>query len=181
MKVSRPIYILLTAMLITLPLFYFSLKPKLFVRVLINSEKNDNITILTTDQLTEADGEGKAFGHFKAIVSDMSINLVYLKIRPVAEEKYYIQGDGYWVDNGLVINTFQLGSKEYPIRKNESYYYKIEDQSGRTLSHGQISSEARQTVGVESELLAFLGILALVLQILSVFLGKDRQAIPRTE
>ncbi len=84
-----------------------------------------------------------------------------------------MQGSGYRVDNSLAINTFQLGSKKYPVRKNESYYYRIEDQNGRILSHGQISSEARQAVGAENKLLAFLGILALVLQILSVFLGKD--------
>lgn len=94
MKVYRPVYILLTAVLISAPLLYFASIPMVLVRVLMNSEKNDNIKVLSTEQLTEADGEGKAFVHFKAILSDPNTTLVYLKIRPMAENMLFTQGDG---------------------------------------------------------------------------------------
>jgi hypothetical protein len=59
------------------------------------------------------------------------------------------------------------------MRKNESYYYKVEDQNGQLLSSGPISCEVYQAVGVGNYVLAFLSILAIVLQVFSVFLGKD--------
>jgi hypothetical protein len=81
-RIPRPIFIILTAVFVSVPLYYVSQNTLTLARVSIGSEESDAITILTTDQLLEADKEGKVFGHFRALINNPRITVALLSIKP---------------------------------------------------------------------------------------------------
>jgi hypothetical protein len=109
MNFACKIIFLLTAVLVTCPLIYFSLFPVYLVHIQIHPNQSSRVRIFSTDILVEADGPTAVFFDLRAYVEAPSVSKVLLEIHPFPESTWYPQSH-YTVSDGFILGTTQLGS-----------------------------------------------------------------------
>lgn len=174
MKVKSSILILATTLLVTVPLLYFAFSPINLIHIQIRPLQNYGTRILSSDTFIRSDRAIIVFFDFRAYVENPSISEVRLDIRPSAEPVWY-QQENYYVSNGFVMGTAQLGSREWPVKQTEQYTFRLVAADGSLLSEGQINAVVDQIAGSESWLIGGIGAFASLLQIVSTVLEARRK------
>lgn len=159
-------WILVMALLVTAPLLWFSWRPLYLVEVLIQPTSEARGQILVRQILTKADGNGVVFFDFRALVGSDVGEFLFLEIRPAAEAKFYRQGDGYRVVDRIVSGVAQLGHPDWPVHQDEKYTFRLVATGGIPLLDGTILAKAHPISGTSPWVLAAIGLLASVIEIL---------------
>lgn len=79
---------------------------------------------------------------------------------------YYRQGVGYKVIEGTVSGVVQLGSKQWPLRQDEQYYFRLVDSKERTFIEGRIMAKVYPVAGISRPAILLIGLFASILQII---------------
>jgi hypothetical protein len=169
---TKTFWVLLTALLITMPLMYFSIRPVYLVEVVTQPTSEARAQVLSKQVLTRPDGNGVIFFDFRALVGSASGERLYLEIRPDTEPTFYRQGDGYRIINGVAEGVAQLNSPKWPVHQDENYTFRLIDASGAPWLEGAILARVHALSGTAPWLIGAIGLLASVLQILSAARSK---------
>lgn len=171
MKIRRNHIVFITALIVTVPLLIFAFSPIYLIHVKCNPQSLNSVQILSLDTIIRSETKSIVYFDFKAFIVDQSqsISKVNLFIRPSSIPTWVQQMD-YLVTNSYIIGTAQLGSENFPVIKNEHYLYRLIAENGTLLSDGTIDATVDKISGGDSWLIAVIGILASVLQIVSIFI-----------
>ena len=152
------------------PSFYLSARPVYLIDILVQPISESQVYVLSKRALTRAGSNGVAFFDFRALLVDPSkVDRVFLEIRPASERTYYPQWeDGATVVNGLVSGVAQLGAPQWPLHQDEQYEFRLLDQTKAHLVEGTIIARANAISGTSPWLLAAIGLVASIVQLLSV-------------
>lgn len=166
-----------TALLVTAPLVWFGLAPIYIVQILIQPTAEIEAQVLAKEVLTQQGSGGVVFFDFAARLKDSAIERVVLEIRPEAERTFYRQGDGYRVDDGVATGVAQLGSPEWPLKRDERYTFRLVVPPNRSILDGKIIAKVHPVAGGSPALVVAIGVLASVLQVLSVFAPRPTRSV----
>lgn len=184
-KFNLNLIYLIVAIIIAVCIIYVFQFPRIFVWIKITASNNNSlIEIQRLEQLSEISKEGDVSCLFEAIIFDGYADSVYFEIKPLAENKYYLQGEGYKVQknsiksNSMIIETFKLGSKYFPYIKDEKYDYKVffskEEGKNNLICSGQITAEIYQRYNKITDLVSLFGLIASLLTILTfLFINRS--------
>jgi hypothetical protein len=111
------------------------------------------------------------FFDLHAYVELPSISTVILELRPAPEGKWYPQPP-YTVSEGFILGTAQLGSPQWPLKRDEHYSFRLRADTGPVLSEGQIIATVKRIAGLDHWVAGGIGLLASVLQIASTVFGR---------
>lgn len=161
--------LLATLAVVSAPLLFVGLRPAYLVTISIQPRSEAQLQVLCKESLTRVDGAGVAFFDFLASTDLPTGGRLQLMIRPVVDPEFHIQRILYPIDGGMVAGVAQLGSRDYPLRQDESYTFRVVDTAGRAVLDGHISARVHPVLGASQWLIVAIGILASVIQILVAF------------
>lgn len=174
MKISRSLLLCFTALLVTLPLLYLALNPVYIVHINIQPNILKGIQLTCKDIITQPDGNGVVYFDVRGNIQDRSLTKVQMLIRPYPENKRYPLSADFTVSDGYLIGTAQLGSSEWPVYKDEKYTFQIKTIDGVLLSEGNLLATVKPIAGGDRWLIIGIGLLASILQILSIFIHHKK-------
>ena len=111
------------------------------------------------------------------VLENLTSPIIKMEISPDEENKWYLQGTGYRVIDSVFIGKFQLGSKEWPMKKNQHYLFRLTSDNGQLLAQGEIDARVHKIYGTESILLIFVTLLASIVQIFAFLIVKTTKKI----
>jgi len=161
---------LMLSVVVTGILCYFVLKPTTScyeIQLITDSQKD--VTFSAKNWVASPDSDGIVNFFMMGTLNTPGVKQCKLEISPSEEGKWYPQTGGYPVIDNMFIGKAQLGSKQYPMTKDQHYGFRISQDNGRLLSQGVISAKAHQVYGTSSLLLILVSALASVLQV--IFIG----------
>lgn len=162
-------WLIATALLVSAPLIYLSVRPAYFVDIFVQPDSEAQAQVLSRRILARADDNGVVFFDFRAVVESPLISRVFLEIRPAAEPNYYPQWkDGVPVVKRVASGVAQLGSPKWPLHQDEQYMFRLVDPNRAPLVEGAVTANAHAVSGASPWLLAAIGLVASVVQLLSV-------------
>ena len=157
---------LILSVVLTIILSLFVLKPTIScyeVQLITDSQRG--VKFSAKNWVASPDSDGVVNFFVMGTVDTLGIKQCKLEISPGEEGKWYLQTGGYPAIDNMFIGKAQLGSKEYPMTKDQHYGFRITADNGRLLSQGTISAKAHQVYGTSSLLLILISVLASVLQV----------------
>ena len=92
---------------------------------------------------------------------------MFLEISPQEQGQYFRQAEPLGVLDQAILGKFQLGSREYPLHRDESYDYRIVTDQGALVAAGRISARVFRVQDVPGRLITGIGILASLLHVLT--------------
>jgi len=165
---------LFSSLFVTGVIFVFAVRPSILlyeVRLAVDNQRG--VQFSNKSWIITPDSDGIVNFNLMGTVENSSINLVKFEISPNEEGKWYLQTGGYRVIDKTFIGKAQLGSKEYPMKKDQYYSFRLLTQDNETLlAQGTITAKVNKMYGTSSHLLIFVTLLASVLQIISYFIIK---------
>jgi hypothetical protein len=163
-RAGKGLTLAMTAGLVTGPLVWLSLMPVLLVVVEVRPRSENGARVLSTTTLLRTDGSGPAFLDIRALLDDENVSAVDLALRPALEDHFYSQSS-LSVSGRLALGTAQLGSSEWPLRRDEQFTYRL-SANGSIVSEGEITTTVYRIAGSDPRVIAGIGILASLMQIL---------------
>jgi hypothetical protein len=167
--------LLLTVLFVTIPLSCLSLNPDYYAKITIQPLSEAKIQVVNKEVFTRLDGGGAASFVFMAnILYDKDLyhnpnNTVLLEIKPESSNIFYKQGDGYSAIDGNIIGIACLGSKQWPLHKNEQYEFRLTNTNGACLLYGKIMANVYTVASCNHWVLLVISIFASILQIAVTF------------
>ena len=172
----RRVILLAVVILVTIPLIYFSLQPVYLVKIYIQPRKQDEVKLARSKIETYQEGRGPIYFDVDGYVDDKAIGKTFLSVRPASESEWYFNKEGFPVTDGAFLGTVQLGSATWPLTQDTNYSYKFTslNQNGPILGEGEIDAHVRPLSSANPVLIAVIGLVASILQIiLSVLANKE--------
>jgi hypothetical protein len=123
--------------------------------------------------MTRISDDGAAFFQLVAQVSQQTSTAsevrgeLFLEISPQEQAQYYRQAEPLAMLDRTIVGKFQLGSKEYPLHRDEFYAYRIVTDQGAHVAAGSISARVYRVQDVPGRLITGIGILASLLHVLT--------------
>lgn len=173
---TRNFLVLLTASLVSAPLLYFSVLPTSLVRIDILPSSLNAVRILTTSTVSERESRGAVYFEFRALASNPAVKNVSIAIRPYIVREWF-QAHDVTVSDGLILSTLQLGSAEYPMGKHAQFAYKLQADTNNVLSEGIIKATSESVAGGQPWLIAAIGLIASIIQVLTIVLTSGTQQV----
>lgn len=163
---------LISSLFVTAMLVNFSMKPStLFYDVQLAVDSQRGVNFSNKSWVVAPDSDGIVNFNLLGTVENSNINLCKFEISPNEEGKWYLQMGGYDVINNMFIGKAQLGTKEYPMEKDQYYGFRLTQNNGSLLSQGTITAKVHKLYGTSSQLLIFITLFASILQIIWVVLA----------
>jgi len=169
MPYRNKLALLATMLAVSVPLIFLGLRPGHIVAISIQPRNEGQLRVLCRERLTPVSGAGVAFFDFQASSDLPSGNRLQLQIRPDAEPNFYPQRQPYVVDNGIVTGVAELGSRDWPLKQDESFTFRVVDASGKSVLDGRIEARVQPTLNVNHWIIIAIGVFASVIQIVVVF------------
>lgn len=166
---------LIASFFVTGVILIFVIKPStLFydVQLIVDNQKGVNFS--NKNWIITPDNDGIINFNLIGTVENRNINLCNFEISPDEEGKWYLQMDGYKVIDNMFIGKIQLGSKEYPMEKDQYYGFRLTQDNGSLLAQGSITAKVHKIYGTSSQLLIFITLFASILQIFLVVLALKK-------
>jgi hypothetical protein len=163
---KRNLAILGTALLVTSPLCCFGLRPTLLVEVLVEPTSGSQGQAVTRRVVTQPDSNGVVFWELRVQLPKPAQD-VQLELRPETERRFYRQSPGVPLSDGVLAFVVQLGSPEWPVRDDQRYSFRFMSSDGESLLDGEVLARVRPIAGSTPWVVASIGLLASVLQILA--------------
>ncbi len=158
--------LVLMAIFVTIPLAYFGLRPIYLTEISVQERSSHNTRLVSNVSFTRTDDNGVVYFDFQAFTNEPNAKLLYFEIRPAVEPKFYRQGAGYKVVEGMVSGVAQLGSKQWPLHQDEQYYFRLVDSKERILIEGRIMAKVYPVAGISQMAILLIGFFASILQII---------------
>lgn len=155
----------------------FAIKPStMFFEVQLTVDNQKGLTFSNKSWIITPNSNGIVNFNLMGTVENKDIAFVKLEISPNEEGKWYPQTGGYRVIDKTFIGKAQLGSRQYPMERDQHYGFRLLAQDGAgLLAHGTITAKVHKIYGTSSLLLVYVTLLASLLQIFSYFIiGKQR-------
>ncbi len=169
----RNLAVVATVILVTLPLLYFSLRPVYMVDISIQPTILRGVMLFSRNIHTKPNNNGVVFFDVDGYVENPSISRVMFSLKPASDRIWYAQGE-YEVSKGIFLGTAQLGSEEWPVRHDEQQSFRLISSDSTLLSQGNLFTRVQPVAGADQWLIAAIGLLASVLQILSFFFSNRK-------
>lgn len=161
--------LLATLAAVSAPLLVVGLRPAYLATVSIQPRSEAQLQVLSKESLTRVDGAGVAFFDFLASTDLPTGGMLQLLIRPVADPEFHPQRNSYPIDGGMVEGVAELGSRDYPLRQDEDYAFRVVDSDGKSVLAGHIFASVHPILDASQWLIVAIGILASVIQIVVAF------------
>ncbi len=166
---------LMSSFFVTSVIFIFVIKPStLFYEVQLVSDNQKGVNFSNKNWIITPDSDGIVNFNLMGTVENKGINLVNFEISPNEEGIWYLQMGGYKVTDNIFIGKSQLGSKEYPMEKDQHYGFRLTQDNGSLLAQGTITAKVHKIYGTSSQLLIFITLFASILQIFLVILALKK-------
>lgn len=173
---NRSLLSLIVSLVLTAVISVFVLNPSSsFYEVQLVADHQRGVNFSNKHWVISPDSDGIVDFIVMGRVETSGIKQCKLEISPREEGKWYLQTGGYSVIDNMFIGKAQLGSKEYPMEKDQHYGFRITYNNGRLLSQGTISAKAHRVYGTTSLLLIWVSLLASILQILLTVLSAIQE------
>lgn len=164
---------LISSFFVTGVILIFVIKPSaLFYEVQLVVDNQKGVNFSNKNWIITPDSDGIVNFNLMGKVENGNINLCKFEISPNEEGKWYLQMGGYQVIDKMFIGKAQLGSKEYPMERDQYYGFRLTQDNGSLLAQGTITAKVHKIYGTSSLLLIFITLLASILQIFSYFIIK---------
>lgn len=162
------------SLFITGVILVFALKPSILLyEVQLAVDNQRGVQFPNKNWIITPDSDGIVNFNLMGTVENRGIDMVKFEISPNEEGKWYLQMNGYRVINNTFIGKAQLGSREYPMVKDQHYGFRLLTQDNASLlAQGTITAKVHKIYGTSSLLLIFITLLASILQIISYFIIK---------
>lgn len=164
------IFGLAISLLIAGIIVFFLIKPELLFKVTLTIDYKKDIRFSTTSWVVKPDSDGVVNFNMMGTLGNLSSPKIKMEISPDEENKWYLQGIGYRVIDSAFIGKAQLGSKEWPMKKDQHYSFRLISDNGQLLAQGEIDARVHKTYGTESTILIFVTLLASIVQIITFLL-----------
>ena len=166
---------LIFSFFITGVILIFVIKPStLFYEVHLVSDNQKGVNFSNKNWIITPDSDGIVAFNLMGAVENGNINLCKFEISPNEEGKWYLQMGSYKVIDNMFIGKVQLGSKEYPMEKDQYYGFRLTKDNGSLLAQGSITAKVHKIYGTSSQLLIFITLFASILQIFLVVLALKK-------
>lgn len=163
---------LIFSFFVTGVILFFVIQPStLFYRVQLVVDNQKGVNFSNKNWIITPDSDGIVNFNLMGTVENKNINLCKFEISPNEEGKWYLQMGGYKVIDSTFIGKAQLGSKEYPMEKDQYYGFRLTQDNGNLLAQGTITAKVHKIYGTSSQLLIFITLFASLLQIFLVILA----------
>lgn len=163
---------LIFSFFVTGVILIFVIKPStVFYEVQLVVDNQKGVNFSNKNWIITPDSDGIVNFNLMGTVENEGINLVKFEISPNEEGKWYLQMGGYKVIDNRFIGKAQLGSREYPMEKDQHYGFRLTQDNGSLLAQGTITAKVHKIYGTSSQLLIFITLFASILQIFLVILS----------
>ncbi len=172
----RRVIMLAVVILVTIPLIYFSLEPVYLVKIYMQPRKQDGVKFTSNKIETYQEGRGPVYFDVDGYVDDKTIEKAFFSVRPANESEWYTLKEGFQVKDGFFLGTVQLGSAQWPVTQDADYSYKFTslNRQGPILGEGDIDVHVRPLSSANPLLIAGIGVVASILQIiLSILASRE--------
>jgi hypothetical protein len=119
---------------------------------------------------------GEAYFDFKGELVDpyAPVKEVHFEIKPSNGATWFPQAPMSLGQDRTLRGLIQLGSRKYPLIRDQEYSFRTVDQNEETLLEGTLRAKVTRVEGAD-QLLVSLGILASVVQVLHACFGAARE------
>lgn len=163
---------LISSLFVTGVILIFVIKPStMFYQVQLIVDNQRGVNFSNKNWIITPDSDGIVNFNLMGTVENRNINMCNFEIGPNEEGKWYLQMGGYKVIDNMFIGKAQLGSKEYPMEKDQYYGFRLTQDNGSLLAQGTITAKVHKLYGTSSQLLIFITLFASILQIIWVVLA----------
>lgn len=165
--------VLLTGLLVTIPLWAMVSWQTGIVNIDVRPLTLDGVRLLTTAASASRDGNRVVYFDLIAAIQDVNVATVGVFLRP-GPTGDWVRSNEANVSAGLIVATVQLGSAQYPIGGRTDFSFKLvaepdETGNGRTVTTGTIVATPESRASTDPWLVAAIGMLASVIQLLTLF------------
>ncbi len=153
---------------------YFGFFTTYLHRISIHENTNQGIKLHGKTEVISSEGKGAIVIETEGMVSIPAITRIGFWIRSQQDSKWMLQQrkrNGFDVRDGFFRGSLEFGSIEYPMQKDEEYFYQITDgilENNRVISTGTISVKTFSILGINPvyiSLITALSIIAATFQI----------------
>ena|SRR3989304_1973761 len=163
---------LIFSFFVTGVIFFFVINPStLFYEVQLAVDKQKGVNFSNKNWVITPDSDGIVNFNLMGTVENRNMKQCKFEISPNEEGKWYLQMGGYNVVDNMFIGKAQLGSKEYPMKKDQYYGFRLTQDNGSFLAQGTITAKVYKLYGTTSQLLILISLFASILQIILVVLS----------
>lgn len=169
------IIVIAAAAFVTAPLLYYAMHPVHIVHIFMQPKILNGMTLFSNKIITRPDSNGIVFFDMDGYIEDPSIIRIIISIKPCSKPDWY-EGNYSKVPRGIFLGTARLGTAQWPVTNDEEseYSYKLVSSDGILLSQGNILARVETVAGGNQLLIVAIGLLASVLQILSLLLFSNK-------
>lgn len=160
---------LVLSLCVTCIILFFFIKPKILFEVKLLVDRQSGINFSNKNWLIRPDSDGIVNFNLMGTLENKNIHQIKFEISPDEGSKWYLQGDSYKVIDNMFIGKAQLGSREYPMEKDQHYGFRLIQDNESLLAQGTINAKVRKIYGTSSLLLIFITLLASTVQIFLFF------------
>lgn len=163
---------LIFSFFVTGMILFFVINPStLFYEVQLLVDNQRGVSFSNKNWVVSPDSDGIVNFNLMGIVENRNVRQCNFEISPNEEGKWYLQMGGYSVVDKMFIGKAQLGSKEYPMKKDQYYGFRLTQDNGSLLAQGTIMAKIYKIYGTSSQLLISISLFASILQIILVVLS----------
>ncbi|OHB35564.1 MAG: hypothetical protein A2Y09_07540 [Planctomycetes bacterium GWA2_39_15] len=163
---------LIFSFFVTGVILFFVIKPStLFYEVQLVIDNQKGVNFSNKNWVIPPDSDGIVNFNLMGTVENKHVKQCNFEISPNEEGKWYLQMGGYSVVDNMFIGKAQLGSKEYPMKKDQYYGFRLTQDNGSLLAQGTIIAKVYKLYGTSSQLLISISLFASILQIILVVLS----------
>ncbi|MBW2741597.1 MAG: hypothetical protein JRE64_22765 [Deltaproteobacteria bacterium] len=162
---------LIASLCVACIIILFFIKHEILFEVSLLPDTQNGIRFSNKNWVVKPDTDGFVHFNLMGALENRNIRKVMMKISPDEEHKWYLQGNGYKVSDGVFIGKIQLGSREYPMKKDQHCTFRLTRNNGELLAQGEVDAQVYKIYGTDSLMLIFVTFLASVIQIFSFVLS----------